>query len=80
MHQKQSSQDLIGFSHEKSVGHRYRQCFLFGKIMYKNVNDLFRGASSTEEKLRHDVFWSHRLQRRLLSRRFLILEFAMTSR
>jgi hypothetical protein len=38
----------------------------------ENIHDLFRGATSTEEKWRHDVFWSHRLQRRLLSRRFLI--------
>jgi hypothetical protein len=32
MHQKQSSQDLIGFSNQKSAGHRNRQCFYFGKI------------------------------------------------
>jgi hypothetical protein len=49
MHQKQSSQYLIDFSYEKSAGHRYRQCFLFGKIMYKNVHDLSCGATSTEE-------------------------------
>jgi hypothetical protein len=50
MHQKQCSQDLIGFSYEKFAGHWYRHCFLFGKIMYKNVHNLFRGATSTEEK------------------------------
>jgi hypothetical protein len=33
MHQKQSSQYVIGFSYEKSAGRRYRQCFLFGKIL-----------------------------------------------
>jgi hypothetical protein len=34
MHQKQpGSQDLIGFSYEKSAGRRNRQCFLFGKIL-----------------------------------------------
>jgi hypothetical protein len=33
--QMQSSQYVIGFSYEKSAGHRYmsRQCFLFGKIL-----------------------------------------------
>jgi hypothetical protein len=50
IHQKQSSQDLIGFSYEKSAGRRNRQCFLSGKILLKNVHDLFRGATSTEEK------------------------------
>jgi hypothetical protein len=50
--QKQSSQYFIGFSYEKSAGHRYRQCFLFGNIMYKNVHNLFTGATSTEEKWR----------------------------
>jgi hypothetical protein len=35
MHQKQSSQYLIGFSNEKSAGRRYRQCFLFGKSCRK---------------------------------------------
>jgi hypothetical protein len=34
------------------------------KSFQKNVHDLFRGATSTEEKWRHDG--SHRLQRRLL--------------
>jgi hypothetical protein len=29
MHQKQSSQYVIGFSYEKSARRRYRQCFLF---------------------------------------------------
>jgi hypothetical protein len=33
MHQKQSSQDLIGYAYEKSAGHWYRQCYLFGKIL-----------------------------------------------
>jgi hypothetical protein len=37
------------------------------KSCRKIVHDLFRGATSTEEKWRHDVFWYHRLQRRLLS-------------
>jgi hypothetical protein len=32
MQQKQSSQYVIGFSFEKSAEHRYRQCFLFGKM------------------------------------------------
>jgi hypothetical protein len=49
MYQKQSSQDLIGFSYQKSAGHRHIDN-VFGKIMYKNVYDLFRGATSTEEK------------------------------
>jgi hypothetical protein len=46
------SKTFIGFSYEKSAGHRhrYRQCFLFGKILYKNVHNLFRSATSTEEK------------------------------
>jgi hypothetical protein len=35
---------------------------------WKNpVEKCTRSATSTEEKWRHDVFWSHRLQRRLLS-------------
>jgi hypothetical protein len=33
MHQKQNSQYVIGFSYEKSARHRYRQCFLLGKIL-----------------------------------------------
>jgi hypothetical protein len=32
----------------------------------ENVHDIFRGASSTEEKLRHDVFMVTPLERRLL--------------
>jgi hypothetical protein len=55
--QKRSYQDLIGYAYQKSAGHlRYRQCFLFGKILQKNVHDLFRSATSTEEKWRHYVF------------------------
>jgi hypothetical protein len=50
MHQKQSFQYVIGFSYEKSEGHRHRRGFLFGKILLKNAYDLFRGATSTEEK------------------------------
>jgi hypothetical protein len=33
MHQKQSSQYVIGFSYEISAGRQYRQCFLSGKIL-----------------------------------------------
>jgi hypothetical protein len=33
MHEKQSSQDLVGYAYEKSAGQRYRQGFLFGKIL-----------------------------------------------
>jgi hypothetical protein len=33
MHQKQSSQDLIGYAYEKAAGRRHRQCFLFEKIL-----------------------------------------------
>jgi hypothetical protein len=35
MHQTQSPQDLIGYAHEKPAGHRYGQCFLFGKTCRK---------------------------------------------
>jgi hypothetical protein len=34
--------------------------FSFWKNPEENVHDLFRGATSTEEKWRHDVCWSHR--------------------
>jgi hypothetical protein len=44
--------------------------FSFVWILYKNVHNLFCGATSTEEKWHHDVFCSLRLQRHLLSSRF----------
>jgi hypothetical protein len=51
MHQKQSSQYVIGFSYKKSAGHRYRQiCFLFGKILWKNAHDLFRAVQRQQRK------------------------------
>jgi hypothetical protein len=42
------------------------QCFLLDKSCRKMYMIFVRGATSTEEKRRHDVFWSHRSQRRLL--------------
>jgi hypothetical protein len=52
MHQKQSSQDIIGFSYEKSAGHQYRQFSFWKNPVEKctGLHDLFRGATSTEEK------------------------------
>jgi hypothetical protein len=35
MHQIQSSRDLINFSHEKSAGHQYGQCFLLDRSCRK---------------------------------------------
>jgi hypothetical protein len=50
MHQKQSSQDLIGFSHEKSAGHRYRQCFLLGKIPCAKMYTIFSTVQRQQRK------------------------------
>jgi hypothetical protein len=47
LHQKQSSQYVIGFSYEKSAGRRYRQMFSFWK---NPVEKCTRSATSTEEK------------------------------
>jgi hypothetical protein len=63
MHQTQNSRYLIVFR-MKNLQDAGIDNVLFWINPIENVHDNFR-ATSTEEKWRHDVFWSLRSQRRL---------------
>jgi hypothetical protein len=62
----------LRFHSRKYCLYRYRQCFVWINPVEKCTQSFNPRCVTTEEKWRHDVFWSFRSQRRLLSSRFPI--------
>jgi hypothetical protein len=57
MHQKQSSQDFIGYAYEKSSGRRYRHVFFLKKSCRK-MYTIFSAVQRQRQQRKSDVMTS----------------------